>query len=215
MRIAAIGYREWALKIYDRLSENKRHSFLIIRSREEYSIKKVKDFNPDLTLYYGWSWKISSEIFLAFPSIMLHPSPLPLYRGGSPIQNQIINGVRDSAVTLFLISEEMDAGDIIAQDTLSLSGRVADIFERMTEIGYRLTLDVIENGYTARPQDHQKASYYKRRNPQDSEITLDEFSNESSTYLYNKIRMLEDPYPNAFIRCADGKKLILKHAAIE
>ena len=46
---------------------------------------------------------------------MLHPSPLPKYRGGSPIQNQIINGESKSAVTLFKINNKIDQGDIIYQ----------------------------------------------------------------------------------------------------
>ena len=42
-------------------------------------------------LFYGWSWKIEEEIYANYMSIMLHPSDLPKFRGGSPIQNQILN----------------------------------------------------------------------------------------------------------------------------
>ena len=51
---------------------------------------------------------------------MLHPSPLPKYRGGSPIQNQIIRGVVDSMVTIFVMNDKIDAGDIIAQSPFLL-----------------------------------------------------------------------------------------------
>ena len=44
---------------------------------------------PDIVLFYGWSWKVSEKLINKFDCLMLHPSPLPKYRGGSPIQNQI------------------------------------------------------------------------------------------------------------------------------
>ena len=59
---------------------------------------------------------------------MKHPSPLPKFRGGSPIQNQIINGKSDSAVSIFKISEKLDEGDIIYQKYLSLEGELSKIF---------------------------------------------------------------------------------------
>ena len=46
---------------------------------------------------------------------MLHPSPLPKFRGGSPIQNQIIRGEKISAVTIFKINKIIDGGDIYFQ----------------------------------------------------------------------------------------------------
>ena len=47
-----------------------------------------------------------------------------------------------------------------------------------------------------------------------SEITVEEISTKSGEYLYNKIRMLQDPYPNAFIKTSDGKKLKIKLAEL-
>ena len=56
---------------------------------------------------------------------------------------------------------------------------------------------------------------YLRRKPSESEITFKEIKSKSANYLYNKIRMLQDPYPNAYIRTSDGKKLFLIHARLE
>ena len=47
-----------------------------------------------------------------------------------------------------------------------------------------------------------------------SEISIDELTNQSSLYLYNKIRMLQDPYPNPFIKTVDGKRIVIKGAVI-
>jgi methionyl-tRNA formyltransferase len=65
------------------------------------------------------------------------------------------------------------------------------------------------------PQDNSDATYCKRRTPSDSEITAEELASQSAEYLYNKIRMLAPPYPNAYILTVDGKKLMITSAHIE
>ena len=110
---------------------------------------------------------------------------------------------------------DIDAGDIIAQEDLSLEGSISDIFSRIENAGVRLTLNIFNTGLNLVPQDHSKATCYKRRRPEDSEITMDELRGSKAEYLFDKIRMLADPYPNAFIRTIDGKKLVIKVAEIK
>jgi len=215
MRVACVGYRDWALKIYDRLATITEHTFLIFRSKAQFNVEALDDFKPDLVLFYGWSWLIPANILQHHTCIMLHPSPLPLYRGGSPIQNQIILGETSSQVTLFVMTNELDAGDIVGQCDLSLTGDLNEIFKRMEDAGVELTCNLFDNGLKRIPQDHSVATYCKRRTPCDSEITADELANKPAEYLYNKIRMLADPYPNAYILAADGKKLMITSAHLE
>ena len=146
---------------------------------------------------------------------MLHPSPLPKYRGGSPIQNQIINGETQSAVTIIEMTDELDAGDILAQERISLDGSIKDILKRLTRVGTRLTKRIISGNTTRRKQNENEATFYNRRKEEDNEITVNEILNQDSQYLYNKIRMLGDPYPYAYIKTVDGKKLLIKDASIE
>ncbi len=214
MRIACVGYRSWALNIYDSLAENSDHVFLIIRSQAQYKEEVLRDFRPDFILFYGWSWYISEQLLQDFKCLMLHPSPLPRYRGGSPIQNQIIAGEKDSKVSIFLMNSEIDAGDIVAQDFLSLEGSLTEILSRIEDVGTSLTSSIIESNFRPVPQDHSMATYCKRRSPEDSEITIDEIRDGKAEYLFNKIRMLADPYPNAFVRTADGKRLVIKVAEV-
>tara|TARA_Y100000593_G_scaffold53094_1_gene99468 strand:+ start:5338 stop:5985 length:648 start_codon:yes stop_codon:yes gene_type:complete len=215
MKICCVGYRKWALDIYDYLKTVDEYDTYIISSKDEYDEDKIREYNPDYILFYGWSDIINKKLIKDFKCIMLHPSLLPKYRGGSPLQNQIINGETLSAVTLFLMDEGIDTGDIIAQASLSLDGNLDEILDRMTLIGLSLTKHIFENGYTRVKQDDSEATYYKRRTPDMSEITPEELSHMDAEYLYNKIRMLQDPYPNAFIRTRDGKKLKIKIAEIE
>lgn len=214
MRIVCAGYRSWALKIYDTIAQNTDHIMLIIRSKKQYDEQAIKDFKPDLILYYGWSWIVSKKMFNNYKCIMLHPSPLPGYRGGSPIQNQIINNEKKSAVTLFVIDSGMDTGDIICQKEFSLEGHLSDIFNRITDIGIELTQKLLTNDYTLTRQNQEGTTICKRRTPKDSEITINELQTKPAQYLFNKIRMLEDPYPNAFFKTIDHKKILIKMADI-
>ena len=217
MRIACISYRDWALEIYDQIVNITNNTCLIIRSRDQFSEEVISDFKPDVILFYGWSWIVSENITSKFKCVMLHPSPLPKYRGGSPIQNQIIAGEKESKVTLFFMNEEMDAGDIIAQKHYSLDGSLADVLKRITKIGIELTLQHIVNvdNIFSTPQNSQLATYCKRRKPSDSEITIEELMIKPAEFIYNKIRMLADPYPNAYIKTIDNKLLYIKEVFLK
>ena len=66
MKIALIGYRDWALKIYDSICENSSYEFLRINTKEDYLEENIKDFHPDYILFYGWSWIIPSSFIEDF-----------------------------------------------------------------------------------------------------------------------------------------------------
>ena len=211
MKIACIGYRDWAIRIYEELlhSYKSKHKFLIVRSKESFNEDSILKFNPDIILWYGWSWKVDEKFTQNFTSIMLHPSELPKYRGGSPIQNQIINNEKNTCVTLFKMTKNLDDGDVYIQLRMSLSGTLKEIFNRISDLGYAGTCEIIDNDIKPTKQDDSRASYFKRRKPSDSEITIEEIKFKDAQYLYNKVRMLADPYPNAFIKTCDNKELII------
>ena len=146
---------------------------------------------------------------------MLHPSPLPKYRGGSPIQNQILRGENVSAVSIFLMDEGVDTGPILSQKPLSLDGGISEIFTRITKIGSEITLQLLEHGLQPVSQNNEDATIYSRIKPKDNEITTNELRTMPVKYLYNKIRMLQAPYPGAFIRTVDGYRLVITEAYID
>jgi len=216
MRILCVGYRVWAINIYERLKkEYPENEIFIINGEAEFREFNVENFKPDIILFYGWSFIVPETLTVKYKCLMLHPSDLPKYRGGSPIQNQIIDGILDSKVTIFRMMKKLDAGDILAVDSLDLRGAIHDIFERMENSGYELTKKILEENPTPTVQNNSDATYYKRRTISQSEITIDEIINKDASYLYNKIRMLSDPYPNAYIKSKDGKKILIKLAEIQ
>jgi methionyl-tRNA formyltransferase len=213
MKIVYYGYRDWSLDIFNEINVEKKY----LVTHEDYDF--IDSINPDLVLFVGWSKIIPESIINNHKCVCLHPSTLPKYRGGSPIQNQIIDGVIDSSVTLFLMDKGIDTGDILYQSILSLDGELDDIFDRIKKAGVDGINYIIENysnfDKIRIKQDDSKSTFYKRRKSVDSEITLDEILNNEPYYLYNKIRSLTDPYPNAYIKCKDGKKLFITKSKYE
>ena len=183
--------------------------------------KEISEMYPDgffsefdILLFYGWSWIVPAEIVKNKICICLHPSPLPRYRGGSPIQHQIINGEKASAVSLFQMTEKLDDGPVYKQKPFALEGHLADIIKRIGDMGFEATvemLDQLEEGKLKPvPQDGSKATIFKRRKKEESELTEEKLNKMNSEELFNFARALEDPYPNAFIKLKNGSTLLLK-----
>lgn len=243
MKILYAGYRRWSFKIAKALIKNedkykveailttknaeaefnslKKDTFVIdpnkLTSKE--TLKIFEKYNPKVILFYGWSWMIPEEIYGKYICLIYHISPLPKYRGGSPIQNQIINGEKESAGTILRAVKEVDAGPIYSQSPISLDGSMNEIFERVVRVGIQDTKKVIKGIASGKlqpkPQDETKKTVFKRRHPDKSEIMPEDFKNKTAKEMYDFIRALGDPYPNAFIRCKNGEKLFIKWALPE
>ena len=201
------AYRDWSIEIYNRIKIY--FDVTLINSKDEFEHLSHLFVEDDTIFFLGWSWMVDEEIINKCNCICLHPSPLPKYRGGSPIQNQIINDDIISAVTLFKMNEKLDAGDILFQEEFLLDKEINDIFDGIVRLGIVGIYNILDGNFESVKQDDSKATYYKRLTPDKSEITLDEIKNKPARYLHNKIRMLNDPYPNAYIKCKDGSKLYL------
>lgn len=243
MNIIFVGYRKWAYEIEKKLLSKKHSLWTIVATittktpeasykilspeyfktnpicLQDTIVKQIKNHKPDIFLFYGWSWMIPKEIYENYPCLVLHISPLPKYRGGSPLQHQIIAGETTSAISIFKAAKGIDAGDIYSQTFFSLEGTLEQIFKRIISIGIEDTIKVL-NGLAKKtllpiPQDKSKATTFKRRKLEDSEITIDDFKTKTAKKLYNIIRSLADPYPNAYFICKDGKKIYFTGAKID
>ena len=242
IRIAFAVYRQWGYDIFKNILEyqKKRKDFvidtLIVTSDYQFRIndrikKQIKIYiiDPnntkklhaalsknriDLVFWYSWSWIVGKPLLDDFICLCLHPSLLPRYRGGTPIQHQIINGEKMSGVTIFKMTQNIDAGLIYKQEPMSLAGNVNNIFSRMVDIGTIMTKniiqDAIDNNLTFIPQKNlDKYPPNKRRAPMQSEIKLGELNKTTYEQLYNLVRALVDPYPNAYIEI-DNRKLLIQ-----
>ena len=157
MRILCFGYRSWAVNIYARLQKETKNQFIVTGDRELVKESVIQSLNPSMVLFFGWSWIVPKEVIQSYPCFMLHPSDLPKYRGGSPIQNQILDGVKNSKLCLFRMKSELDSGPIYGKRNLELTGEISDIFTRLEDLGTELTLDLLHNKIEV--EEQKKKSY--------------------------------------------------------
>lgn len=210
------GYRDWAFEIFDALKLNTKIEVIeVITSQEEFN-KKCDSFDRDIDflLFIGWSWIIPPAITEKFLCLGLHPSDLPNFRGGSPIQHQIIRGIEQTKLTLMTLSStRLDAGDVWLKEDLDLNGKnITEIFSNLSISGIKLLCNFIDNFQKLKPitQVISEGSYYKRRKFAESEIKREDFSKLELKQIYNFIRCLTEPYPNAFIEDEHGNRLFFQ-----
>ena len=203
------GYRDHDYKLFKLLTIT--YNMILIDSPEFLTKELIDKLKPKMIFFPNWSWKVPKEIVDNYPCVCFHEGDLPMGRGGSPIQNHIIRGFKKTKTTAYIMNEKIDAGDILCQAYLSLEGSLNEIFERIIDNNYALTRKIIEENPVPIPQDDSKAVYYERRKPKDSEFH--NFFIDSLETIYDFIRMLADPYPNAFIKSGD-KKITFKDAQL-
>lgn len=203
------GYRDWALKAYDEL---KRYGFELCTSQEQLNKIDLKKY--DFCLLAGWSWIIPDEMLKKTKFFGVHPSDLPNYRGGSPLQNQIIDGITKTKCSLFEIAPGIDKGGIIAKVPISLEGNMPDIFKELTRCTTELGKHLAEKYPKITITKQGEGKTLKRRNPNQSKLDPDIFK-EDLKKAYDTIRALGDPYPNAYVEDEKGNKLYFKEVRYE
>ena len=146
------------------------------------------------------------EVVNNFYVIGIHPSDLPNYAGGSPIQNQIINGLSSSKCTLFKISKYVDKGPILGKTNLNLDGNIEEVFNSIYNASMYLLEEFFNNFPNIKEIDQINGigNNYKRLKPEDSDLSKKLINKTSCKNLYNLIRCRTAPYPNAFIKDETG-----------
>ena len=199
------GYRSWAKSIYVELKEKYSNFNWYSANKPDQlenllQIKEVK-----LVILAGWSWIISKDVVEKNFIVGLHPSDLPNYAGGSPIQNQVLDGIENTKMSLFKVSPKIDKGEILHKTNLSLAGNMNKIFENLTSSSLKV-LDLMFEDYPNIKLHKQsgEGKTCRRLKPRDSKINLK--NNDMSVKdLYNFIRCREDPYPNAYLEDYTGR----------
>lgn len=190
------GLHSWNREAFERLKMLP-GSWIYVDNKED--LAQAAKWNPRYVFFLHWSYFVPKEITDSIECVCFHPSHLPEGRGGSPIQNLILQGHEYTYLTAFRMTQEMDAGPIYMVAFLPLDGSLTEIFEREMDLAF----DCIQRIITYQPVPTEQdgmVTTFKRRTPEQSEIT--EVSSLKS--LYDFIRMLDaEDYPHAFIKVGD------------
>ena len=179
------------------------------KASEETFVESIRELAPDIIVVAAYG-QILRENILNLPKyrcINVHASILPKYRGASPIQWAVINGEKETGITIMYMEKGLDTGDMILTRKLALDPdeTAGSLHDRLMELGGPTLLeamDMIENG-TAKPvpQNNDDATYVGMIKKSMGELDF----NNNSVYLERLIRGLI-PWPGAFTYI-DGKML--------
>ncbi|GAB4336373.1 MAG: methionyl-tRNA formyltransferase [Desulfobulbaceae bacterium] len=169
--------------------------------RTEEFLDQVRTLSPDLIVVAAYG-KILPAGLLDLPplgTINVHGSLLPKYRGAAPIQWAIINGERETGVTIMQMDEGMDTGDILLPAAVSIGEEdtAGDLFARLAELGGATLVRAIallkEGKLTPVKQDDSLAT---EAPPLTKEMGRLDW-NDDARSLHCRIRGL-DPWPSAY-----------------
>jgi methionyl-tRNA formyltransferase len=171
------------------------------RMKDEEVIAKIKEINPDLIVVVAYGKILPKEIIdiPKYGIINVHSSLLPKYRGASPIHSAILNGDKESGVSIMYIEEGLDSGDVILKETCEITeddtlGTLHDRLKELGAIGLEKALKLIEaEEVKAEKQDDSKATFVKPITKEQAKIDW----NNTKEVIFNQIRGL-NPFPGAY-----------------
>ena len=163
-------------------------------------LNKLKSLNPDIIIVAAYG-KIIPEEILKIPKygcVNIHASLLPKYRGASPIQSAILNGEKQTGITIIKMNKKMDQGNIIAQikEKIYNNDTAQSLHNRLANLGSKLLIKTLPNyvkELKSTPQNHSQATYTKIIHKQDGKINW----NQSAQIINQQIRAFF-PWPSTF-----------------
>ncbi|CAI7975804.1 Formyl transferase domain protein [Frankia sp. Hr75.2] len=190
-----------------------------IRNRpdDEDLMSLLKAADPDVIVATNWRTWIPPQIFNLprLGTLNIHDSLLPAYAGFAPLIWALINGEPEVGVTAHMMTDVLDAGDVVLQRRVRVGPRdtTADLFHRTLALFGPMAvegLDLMASGRTEwAKQDRSKASFFHKRSPVDSLIDWTWTAEE----LDRLVRAQCDPYPNAYTY-RNGERLRIVSAEV-
>jgi len=186
-----------------------------IRGNKDF-LEMLHNLEPDLIVVAAYGKILPTEI-LAIPvkgCVNIHASLLPKYRGAAPIQRAILEGEKETGVTLMQMAEGMDTGDILAVAATSTAGKTAAmLFEELSALGASLLLEhlplIESNQLKPIPQDEAGATYAPMIYKSDGLIDF----RKSAIEIERQVRAM-NPWPVAYTTY-DGQPMKIWKATVE
>ena len=203
MKLVASPVKEYAIEKGLKLFQPEK-----ISNNDEFK-NEIKELAPDLVCVVSYG-VILPKSFLKIPPlgcINVHPSMLPKYRGPAPIQWAILNGDKETGVSIMYLDAGMDSGDVILQEKVEIGDdeTTGELWNRLSGIGARLLTKVvtdISNGIierTPQPEEFVLAPML------DKEMSKINWQEKTSSEIKNLVRGL-NPIMGTYT-FLNGKKL--------
>ena len=180
----------------------------------------LKQFDADLFVVVAYG-EIIKKNLLEMPKlgcINIHASLLPKFRGAAPMQRCLMAGEKQTGITIIEMSPQMDAGDILAMESLPISEEMTfgETEAQLCELSIKLLFDIIHQFEKATvsktPQDHTLATFAPKILPEEERIDW----KKSAKSIHDQIRALS-PFPGAWCSVkigSDIKRLKIKKSKV-
>ncbi len=160
--------------------------------RDEKTVEEIKKINPDVIVVAAYGKILPMEILRIppFGCLNIHASLLPKLRGASPVQNAILQGGKKTGVTLMLMNEGVDTGDILAQEKVIIKSEdtAETLLNKLSVLGGKMLVKHLPRWISGKikpkPQDNKKASYCQLIKKSDGKIDW----TQSAQEIYDRWR---------------------------
>ncbi|MBR2667214.1 MAG: methionyl-tRNA formyltransferase [Oscillospiraceae bacterium] len=171
-----------------------------LKKTEAETAEQLRALAPDLIVVAAYGKILPDAVLQAAPlgCINVHASLLPKYRGAAPINWAVLNGERETGVTIMHVAPELDAGDMILAGSTEIGENetAAELYDRLKVLGAELLLEAVEQiqaGTAPRtPQDHAASTYAPMLSKELSPVDW----NRPAGEIHNQVRGLQ-PWPTA------------------
>lgn len=180
---------------------------------EQRWLDALSRIQPDIIVVVAFG-QILSQKLLSIPRlgcINVHPSLLPRHRGASPLQETVLQGDKQTGVSIIQMDEKMDHGPIIAQKTVLVDSRetLDSLREKTVAVGTQLLVATMqrtaEGILPSRPQDHAAATFTRLFSRDDGKISWE----QNCESIDRQIRAL-NPWPGTWTTIAEKRLKILR-----
>lgn len=164
--------------------------------------KQITDFKPDLIITAAYGQMVPNEVLDLCPAINVHGSLLPKRRGGAPIERALIEGDKETGITIMYMAEKMDSGDIIKSKKIPIliTDTKTILYDKLAHIGADLLLEVMEDFIKGKiksyPQDESLVTYSYNLTKEDEYLDFNKTNAEIISHLNG---LLDEPGGSIFI----------------
>lgn len=211
-KLVLMGTNEWAVPIFNRVADV--HEIIAVftrapsRSGRKMELQKspvhiwadsrgipvytnIREYNhkPDFNIVISYGVILRDDVLNAAPTINIHPSLLPKYRGPSPMLTAILNGDTQTGVCLMDVTAEVDAGDIhdVRKIDIGIDDTNADLEQKVSDVSADMLIEYLQNPdmFPGKPQIGEP-TFTRKFNKEDLDIDW----NKTPIEIHNQIRSI-------------------------
>jgi methionyl-tRNA formyltransferase len=196
-KYCVVGSKKWNREHFVSMLSMTDGNWSYVGSEDELKIITSEALSYRYVFFLHWSKKVPDHLLNQTECVCFHMTDVPYGRGGSPLQNLIARGHRETKLTALRMTSVIDAGPFSYKELLSLEGSTAEeIFMRASQKSCEMALRIASE----EPQPLEQLGtpvLFKRRRLEQSEISPEA---AALTEIFDHIRMLDaEGYPHAYI----------------